>query len=155
MLSMTVAVGGAECCILRLPEGQGPTNLEDQKPDQREGNEWYTQDRDAGSANDHHTPVKTSHWRKRHEPNIRETHKTGFLRQGAGTAGERHVDCTDLPIEAEAQTKYKPITQGSCPKWRGPSGKPRSDRYTTSLSFRMGSYVELVDAVALQTKHAL
>ena len=63
--------------------------------------------------------------------------------------------CTDLPSEAETQTKYKPITQRSCPKWRGQSGKPWSDWYNTPLSFRIGSYIELVDGVALQTKHAL
>ena len=57
--------------------------------------------------------------------------------------------CTDLPNEAEAPTENKPITQRKCQKRRGPSGKPRSDWYKASLSFRIGSNVELGDAVAL------
>ena len=32
VLSMTVALGGAECCVLRLPEGQGPPNFGHQNP---------------------------------------------------------------------------------------------------------------------------
>ena len=53
VLSMTVALGEAECCIFRLLEGQSLPNFENQKLDQRVGSEWFTQDRDAGSANDH------------------------------------------------------------------------------------------------------
>ena len=30
VLSMTVALGGTECCILRLPEGQDQPNFENQ-----------------------------------------------------------------------------------------------------------------------------
>ena len=49
----------------------------------------------------------------------------------------------------------KAITYRKCTKWRGPSGKPRSDWEKSSLNFRIGSYVGLVHDVALQTKHAL
>ena len=35
---------------------------------------------------------RATRWRERQEPNIREKHETGILRQGAGTAGERRVE---------------------------------------------------------------
>ena len=67
-----------------------------------------------------------------------------------------------MPSRAEAQAKSKLITKRrdvtrrrNCPKWRGPPNKPWSHWRNTPLSFRIGSCVELVDAVALQTNNAL
>ena len=59
--------------------------------------------------------------------------------------------CTDMPRRAKAQAKSMLMTQRNCPKWRGPSDKPWSHWCNTPLDFRIGSYVELIDAVALQT----
>ena len=139
---------------LANPRGTRPAKLRKPKPDQRVGNEWFTQDRDAGSANDHHTPVK---WQTRRERRAgeRDMNTTSEKRTRQDSCvkelelpAKGTSTCTDMPSEAEAQTKYKPITQRNCPKSRGPSGKPWSDWYKTLLSFRIGSFVELVDAAA-------
>ena len=88
---------------LATPRRTRPAKLrKPKKPDPKVGSEWFAQDRDAASTNDHpRTGRETnenrmSRLRERHEPNIRETHETGFLRQKAGTAGERHVEMCRL-----------------------------------------------------------
>ena len=92
VLRMTDAVGGAASCILQLPEGGSPPNFEDQEPDQRERNEWFTQDRDAGSANDHHTKVQRQ---------MREKHRTG----------ERDMNPT-----SEKRTRQDSFGSWNCPR---------------------------------------
>ena len=88
---------------LATPRGTRSAKLPKPKPDQKVGNEWFAQDREKREQN---VTLK----RERHEPNIRETHKTGFLRQGAGTAGERHADMCRLAERGrgakEEQARY-------------------------------------------------
>ena len=72
VLNMTVALGGAECCILRPPRRTRLAKLRKPKLDQRAGNEWFTRDSDASPANDHHTPVQRQ---------MREKHRAGNLLQ--------------------------------------------------------------------------
>ena len=153
----------AECCILRLPDGQDWPNFENQNSIK----EW-------GTSGSHRTVMPVEQMtttlksrdrevtnrggRGRHGHNNRETHRPRFLRQEAGTAVERQADSTDMPSRTEAQAKSKLLTWSSettrrrnCPKWRGPSDKPWLHRCNTPLSIRIGSYVKLVDAAALQT----
>ena len=79
--------------------------------------------------------------------NPTSAHKTGFLRQEVGTAGERQSDMYRFAERGRGANEV----QAHCPRWRGPSDKPWSHRCNTPLNFRIGSHEELVDAVALQT----
>ena len=146
---------------LATPRRDQPAKLRKPKFDQRVGSEQFTQDRDVGSANDHHAPVERQMETERHagerdknptsEKSTRQESCVRELKPPAKGAPR----CTDLPSGTVAQMENKAITQRKCTKWRGPSGKPWSDWHKSSLSFRIGSYVELVDDVALQTKHVL
>ena len=61
VLSMTVALGEAECNILRLQKDKA-RQTSNTKTQPKVGSEWFTQDRDVGSSNDHHAPVPRDKW---------------------------------------------------------------------------------------------
>ena len=114
-----------------------------------------------GSANDHHTPaqrqmrinIALERERRDKNPNIRETPETGFLRQGAGTASERRVDMDRLAERGRGANEVQAHYPEELPEMARIIGQAAVGLIQTLLSFRIDPYVELVDAVALQTKH--